>query len=198
MSFFGSRKEPERQRYPKAAPYAVPPRGRRRAPVPDRIDRVYIPHGVIESTSWIMGQFGKERRECYVWWGGYFIEDGIAQVTSAFCPDVGTDFGRVELHMHDFHCLHAALRQRDQALIAELHTHPPGGGGQNEVDAAHAAAPYPGFITIVVPNFAQPYFHDLRNCYVYEYLVNNCWKQLNPTQIAAKFTVEESLVVVRS
>ena len=50
----------------------------------------------------------------------------------------------------------------DQVLIAELHSHPPGAGGQNAVDAANGATTYPGFLTIVVPNFANPLFYDLQ------------------------------------
>ena len=40
-------------------------------------------------------------------------------------------------------------RIRDQVLIAELHTHPPGAGGQNEVVAAYDAVPYRDKKTLV-------------------------------------------------
>ncbi|MBW3595885.1 MAG: hypothetical protein KY475_01265 [Planctomycetes bacterium] len=145
-----------------------------------------------------MRAFGEEQRECYVWWGGYFTASGDAQVLTAYCPDIATDYGRIHLRLGDLHAIHGALRERDQVLIAELHTHPPGAGGQNEVDAAHAAAPYPGFITVVVPDFAAPFFHDLRRCHVYEYVRDNRWRQLDASAIADKFTVEESFVQVRS
>jgi hypothetical protein len=144
-----------------------------------------------------MRRFGMQQRECYVWWGGYFSNTGWGQVVSAYCLDVATDFGRIEFHTHEFHALHSRLRDRDQVLIAELHTHPPGAGGQNDVDAAHAAAPYPGFLTVVVPDFAYPFLHDIRDCYVYEYVARNTWIQLKREQIAQKFTIEESLIEVR-
>jgi hypothetical protein len=79
-------------------------------------------------------------------------------------------------------------------LIAELHTHPPGAGGQNDIDAAHAAAPYPGFVTIVVPNFASPILHDLRRCHVYEYVRDNSWRTLDALEIEKKFAIEETFV----
>src|SRR5206468_3948680 len=108
-----------------------------------------------------MRRFGREQRECYAWWGGSFTLAGDAYVATAYCPDVRTDYGRIQLDARDFAALHADLRARDQVLIAELHTHPPGAGGQNEVDAAHPAATYAGFLTIVVPDFAYPHLYDL-------------------------------------
>ena len=182
--------------YPSTSPYKNSSRGRRRIPVSERIDRVYVPLGVLEATSQVMRRFGMQQRECYVWWGGSFVADGVAQVASAYCPDIPTDYGRIYLGVRDFHALHRELRARDQVLIVELHTHPPGAGGQNEVDAAHPAAPYPGFLTIVVPDFAAPFLHDLRNCYVYRYIGSSDWQQLDRDQIAEKFTIEESLVMV--
>lgn len=182
--------------YLSAAPYAGWPQGRRRRPVPDRVGHVYVPLGVLEATSWVMRRFGHEHRECYAWWGGSFTPAGDAQVATAYCPEIQTDYGRIHLDVNDFAALHAQLRARDQVLIAELHTHPPGAGGQNEVDAAHPAATYPGFLSIVVPEFAYPHLHDLRRCYVYAYTGNGSWTELSEEQIERKFTVEEPLTLV--
>lgn len=177
-------------------PYLGDPIGRRRCAPPDTIRRVCVPQPVVKATSDVMGRIGREQRECYVWWGGWFSSNGLAQVATAYFPTVQTAFGRVAFGTEDFYRLHEQLRRRDQVLIAELHTHPPGAGGQNEVDAAHAAAPYPGFITVVVPDFAHPHFHDLRDCYVYEYIAANKWNQLSPDEIQAKFVIEETFVTV--
>ena len=182
--------------YPETVPYRGAPGGRRRVPIPDQIGRVYVPLAVIEVTSRVMRRFGTENRECYMWWGGYYTLTGDAQVTSAVCPDIPTDFGRIQFGVQQFYSLHAELRSRDQVLIAELHTHPPGAGGQNEVDAAHAAAPYSGFVSIVVPDFAFPYLWDLRQCYIYEYDSDSRWKQLDRAQVEEKITIEETLVMV--
>jgi hypothetical protein len=113
-----------------------------------------------------MWRFGREDRECYVWWGGYFTSDGDAQVLTAVYPEIPTTRGRVHLGLDALTMLHRELRVLDQVLLVELHSHPPGAGGQNEVDAAHPAATYAGFISIVVPDFADPSFHDLRRTYV--------------------------------
>lgn len=187
LNFFG----------PKSA--ALEPSGRRRQQgVPEYIRKFFIPTAILEATSRIMGRFGYEKRECYVWWGGYFNSDGVAHVLTAYSPIINTSYGRVHLQNQDLVAMHQELRNRDQLLIAELHTHPPGAGGQNEVDAAHPAAPYPGFISIVVPNFAHPRFDDLTEAFVYEYIKENRWRTLDSSEIRKRFVIEDSFVEVRT
>lgn len=183
--------------YPAERPYRAPPGARRRRPIPSPIGRVHVPLAVLEATSRVMRRYGDEGRECYVWWGGYFTADGDAQVVTALCPEVPTHFGRVHLEHRDLSALHERLRALDQLLIVELHTHPPGAGGQNHVDAANPAATYPGFVSIVVPDFAWPRFHDLRKSYVYEYIRDNEWRELEPGEIERRFVIEEPFVLVR-
>jgi hypothetical protein len=195
MIMLGQR-APREPQYPAVAPYRGRTGIRRRIPIPVQPGHIYVPLSVLEATSRVMRRFGDENRECYVWWGGSFNSAGDGQVATMYCPEVPTDFGRIELDRHDLAALHAELRARDQVLLVELHTHPPGAGGQNEVDAAHPAATYDGFITVVVPDFAYPYLHDLRRCYVYAYAGRCQWTQLSPDDIQVKFTIEEHSVMV--
>lgn len=183
--------------YPDERPFWAPPDGRRRRPIPYPIARVHIPLVVLEATSRVMMRYGEEGRECYIWWGGYFSANGDAQVVTALCPEVPTHFGRVYLERRDLSALHERLRTLDQVLVAELHTHPPGAGGQNDVDAANPAATYPGFVSIVVPDFAAPQFYDLRKSYVYEYIRANEWRELKSAEIERRFIIEEPFIVVR-
>ncbi len=182
---------PSRPAYPTVRPYAGPVPGRRARRVPERPGRVYVPLDVMRATSDVMRRHGRERREAYVWWGGYFLPDGDAQVVTALYPDVPTEHGRVHLDHQNLIALHERLRALDLVLVAELHTHPPGAGGQNDVDAANAAATYRGFVTIVVPDFAAPILHDLRTAYVYEYEGGDQWRELTETEIEGRFLVEE-------
>ena len=175
--------------YPTAAPYNSSRVARRRRSLPDQFGRIYVPLSVLKETDSVMRRFGRERRECYVWWGGYYA-DGEGQVISAIWPEVQTQFGRIHLTNQQLGILNAQLRNLDQILLVELHTHPPGAGGQNEVDAANSAATYPGFVSIVVPNFGFPHFWDLRETYVYEYIHNNRWRTLLREEIKEKFVIE--------
>lgn len=182
--------------YPAVGPYPTHSRLRRQQRIADGIRHVFVPLSVMRETSLIMGDFAAEQRECYVWWGGYCCPVGLAHVTTAYCPAIRTAYGEVHLHRQALHALHQALRKRDQILVAELHTHPPLAGGQNEVDAANAAAPFPGFITIVVPAFGLPLVHDLRRCHVYRYLMESKWTELAAEEIEQTFTIEEQFVRV--
>ncbi len=182
--------------YPTTRPYRSASGNRRRRPIPDNINRLYIPLAVLEATDRMMRRFGQEKRECYVWWSGYFTPDGEGQVLTALCPEMHSEYGRIHLQTRDLTALHSRLRENDQVLVAELHTHPPGAGGQNEVDAAYPAATYRGFISIVVPDFAFPIFHDLRNAYIYEYLGSGEWRQLERGEIEDRFVVEEWFLTV--
>lgn len=185
----GRSSDKDTEPYPAAAPYEPSGRARRRRSLPDQIGRIYVPLSVIKETDSVMRRFGRERRECYVWWGGYYA-DGDGQVISAIWPEVQTDFGRIHLTNQQLGILNAQLRKFDQVLLVELHTHPPGGGGQNEVDAANAAATYPGFVSIVVPNFGFPRVWDLRETHVYEYISKNQWRTLLREEIQEKFVIE--------
>ena len=182
--------------YPSQRPFVAPAGRRRKQPVPERIGRFYVPLPVIEATSKIMQRFGQEHRECYVWWGGYFNNDGDGQVLTALCPEIETSYGHIHLGVRELGALHSQLRKLDQVLLVELHSHPPGAGGQNEVDAEHPAATYRGFISIVVPDFAYPQLYDLRETYVYEYLESNEWRELDSSEIANRFVIEESFFSV--
>lgn len=184
------------EKYPGVRPYSSPTAGRRKTPVPDRIERFYVPLAVLHATSQFMGRFAQQQRECYVWWGGYFTQNG-GQVVTALCPEIRTKFGHIRLGTKELMALHNELRRLDHALLVELHSHPPGCGGQNDVDAAHPAATYPGFITVVVPDFGLPRFYDLSASHVYEYIRQNHWRQLAQSEVRSRFVIEEAGVLVR-
>lgn len=183
--------------YPASPPYRTHPTGRRRQRLPPRFERVVLPMSVLRATSDVVCRIGHEWREAYVWWGGYVTPDGVAQICTALVPEIGTLYGRVAFGLSEYSQLHEQLRQRDQILIAELHSHPPGAGGQNEVDAAHAAAPYPGFLSIVIPNFGFPFFHDVRSAHVYEYIADSNWTELSRDEIERRFCIEDTIVRVK-
>lgn len=173
------------------------PVARRRRAVPDRIQRYYIPSSVVKVTQDQMRRFGKERRECYIWWGGYFTTEEEGQVLTALCPNIATKFGRIHLTNPELVTLHNRLRSLDQVLLIELHTHPPGAGGQNEVDAAHPASTHHGFISIVVPDFGFLDLRHLEKTYVYEYIGSGQWRELDSDEIKARFVIEEPLCIVK-
>ena len=182
--------------YPGSRPYFSLAGGRRKRRIPEAIKKLHIPLAVLEATSRAMQCNGQEDRECYVWWGGYYTSEGDCQVVTALIPDAETTFGRIHLDNRQLSVLHTQLRDLDQVLVVELHTHPPGAGGQNDVDAAHPASTHKGFITIVVPDFAFPLFYDLRDAHVYEYQMQGNWRELSREEISERFVIEETAISV--
>ncbi len=83
--------------HPTTAPHVVSGGQRRRVPIPDEINRYYVPLSVVKRTEEFMQRFGHEERECYVWWGGYFTAGGDAQVVTALCPNINTEYGHIGL-----------------------------------------------------------------------------------------------------
>jgi hypothetical protein len=115
MVDFFRRKKASLSVYPTTRPYPSPVGGRRRRAIPDTIQRYYIPISVLQATDRVMRRFGKEKRECYVWWGGYFTGEGDGQVLTAIWPETRTDFGRIhfgtrELTTSHFKTLYNGLR----------------------------------------------------------------------------------------
>lgn len=186
----------QRSTYPTCRPYESPHGHRRQRPIPEQIGRYSIPLPVLEATGRFMRRFGEEQRECYVWWSGYFTSDGDGQILTALCPEIRSEFGQIHLGNRELTVLHRRLRELDQILLVELHTHPPDAGGQNEVDAAHPAVTYQGFIAMVVPDFAFPSLYDLRKIYVYEYHKSGRWRELESSEIQDRFVVEESSLII--
>ena len=72
--------------YPSTAPFRTIA-GCRRIPVPERITTVHVPLAVLEATSRIMREFGRERRECYVWWGGSFAPPNRCACCDGILPE---------------------------------------------------------------------------------------------------------------
>lgn len=175
---------------------AAPRRGgwqrRRSRPRPAAVHRFCIPSAVLQATGEVMQSHGRCRRECYVWWGGYHTRDGEAQVLTAYYPKVAAGPATVHLTTSDLLQLHQQLRDHDQTLIAELHTHP-GRGGQNSTDAANPAAVYAGFLSIVVPDYSFPTL-DLVQSHVYEYLSGGAWREWASTEKSGRLVVEPSCV----
>jgi hypothetical protein len=182
--------------YPARAPHRTSAGPRRRIRIPDVIQRYYVPLAVMQASDQFMRQFGREQRECYVWWGGYFTGNGNAQVVTALCPNLKTDYGHIRLGTLQLSALHSKLRELDQVLLVELHSHPPGADGQNTVDAAHPAVAYRGFVSIVVPDFGFPRFCDLTQSYVYEYVLASRWRQLTRSEIDSRFVIEDAVLLV--
>lgn len=166
---------------------------RRARPHPGRFSRFFVPRSVIDASDEIFREHRDEERECFLIWGGYPDGLGGATIASVIHPAVRSHYGRVALDRRTVHRVMECLRQRDQVLVAELHTHPPGAGGQNESDAGHTMSCHDGSIAVVVPDFGGPRFADLVGSFVYEYRTPQGWEGLGHAEVAERFLIDETL-----
>jgi len=182
--------------YPSVSPYRKEGTERRKHVITQSIYRYYIPLNIMKATDSYMSSHRKHETECFLFWGGYLLGRSEAQIVTLYYPKVITNYGRVYLSNKDITLLNQSLREHDQLLLIELHTHPYGTGGQNTVDASNALSYHNGFITIVVPDFGYPHFYDLRKCYIYEYQNKGLWQELEPDQIEDRFIIEDSIIEI--
>lgn len=169
---------------------------RRTRPHPGSFSRIFLPRSVFDASDVIFREHREEERECFLIWGGYPDGLGGAVVASVIHPVVNSLYGRVALERKEVHRIMECLRKKDQILIVELHTHPPGAGGQNESDAAHTMSCHNGSIAVVVPDFGAPRFSDLSNSFVYEYRTPSGWEALLRQEVTERFVIDETLFKV--
>jgi hypothetical protein len=85
-----------------------------------------------------------------------------------------------------------ALRQRDEKLVAQIHSHP-GEAFHSFGDSQHATSYHPGFISIVLPNFGKG-VHSLLDCAVFEF--RSGFEALTHEEIVARFVIQPQIVDV--
>lgn len=83
------------------------------------------------------------------------------------------DSGIVRFDGRYFDELWDLCRQRDLAVVADVHVHP-SGAGQSESDRAHPMISRAGHIAIIVPSFARKPVHR-RDLGIYEYRGGKQW-----------------------
>lgn len=183
--------------YPGSIPYTGSKGGRRKFIPQKPPQKYYVPLSVLKATNDVFKIFGNRRAEGYAWWAGYIVNGKMAQICTVMYPNIKTQYGHIHLDRQVLGCMHRRIIELDQILLVELHSHPPGAGGQNDVDAANSALFYTGFKTIVVPNFGLPQFYDLRNCHVYSYLNQGRWHEMDCNEISNCFVIDETCTEVK-
>jgi proteasome lid subunit RPN8/RPN11 len=86
----------------------------------------------------------------------------------------------------------AHLDQSGLSLIAQAHSHH-GSAFHSSTDDMNAASPWPGFMSIVVPNFGYVRADFWEAVEVYELLGAGKWHHLSLTDRHARFTTTEAL-----
>lgn len=91
----------------------------------------------------------------------------------------------------EIHWLLLQLRQRDEKLVAQLHTHRHG-ARHSPGDDEMATSFHDGFLSIVAPGFAAN-VRRIDQCIVHEYC-SGTFRPLAPAATAARFTIHAQLI----
>lgn len=177
-----------------ARPYVSPGNGRRTRGISGPIEKFYVPTAVLRETQTFIEKHGAEGTEAYVFWAGA-IADGEAYVTTCVYPTANARHGGVEVPLQKMTEINLELRDRDQLVLAQVHSHP-GVARHSPVDEEKAVSFHEGFVSIVVPDFGETPVYDLRDCGVYVYTVNDGWQLLDDGETEDRFVIEETILEV--
>jgi len=141
-------------------------KNRRSIPYPGMGTSLVVPIEIWERTLKTMRQFGKKHSEAIVFWGGV-ITGSWAQITGLYLPCHAAQGARAKLTPEESRWLLRKLRERDEKLIAQIHSHPslafhsPG-------DDEGAASFHTGYLSVVVPSFGRG-VSSFSDCAIFEY-----------------------------
>jgi hypothetical protein len=123
---------------------------------------------------------GEGRRECVVYWTGPIdaadTVDGIVQ------PPHEADWGWYEIDQPWLTRFFLELRAARRCVRAQIHTHPGAQTRHSPTDDGFAVAPHTGFVSIVLPHFAQGSV-SLDGAYVAELAADGNWVEQPATSI---------------
>jgi hypothetical protein len=137
---------------------------------------------------------GAEGTEAYVFWAGA-VADGEGYVSTCIYPTANARHGGVKVPLRKMTEINLELRDRDQLVLAQVHSHP-GVARHSPVDEEKAVSFHEGFVSIVVPDFGETPVYDLRDCGVYVYTADDGWRLLDDGEIEDQFAIEETVLEV--
>ena len=162
---------------------------------PKRILTYLVPKQILDESLKYLHNYGKNRMEGYMCWGGAILKNSNAIIRNCIYPKPS------ELSSHGF--LHAGVGlsavfeigeqvyEKREFLLAQLHTHA-FEAFHSSIDNNFPISHKAGFISIVVPFFATKRFYNNRtlvNCSVNEYLGFGKWRELSRGELRKRFKV---------
>lgn len=155
--------------------------------------RYYITSTLLNETLATLRKRGCRQQESIVLWAGKLNEDSKeAHILTSIVPKKGHWGGGVTLKYSFLLKLNDELHKRELLLLSQVHTHP-GDFGHSLGDELNAVSYRLGYISIVVPNFAN-YSVSFYDSYFYEYIGNWKWCLLTKDEVATRFTVVDSKI----
>jgi len=154
----------------------------------------YIASSVLRVTEDYLRAWGRKSLESLVLWGGRETAEGDYSVVTCYIPKQQHLGASVEVEENSMQEILSQLYHRKQALVAQVHTHPPGILHLSDIDRVRVPIHREGFIHIIVPDYCTRPLDDLLRCLVYEYLREYLWRPLASEEIRERFIIDDHKV----
>jgi hypothetical protein len=151
-----------------------------------------FPSGLWDRAATHLRANGAERLEQLILWAGYPVA-GAVVIASLLMPETEAEWGWVHVVPAEQPRIVEWLIQHRQLMFAEAHTH--GGGGpwateMSQEDRRHPAGRQDGFLTMIVPAYAQNGV-DLGRMGVWE-CRDLIWQKLSPQEVKGRIRIGEN------
>jgi hypothetical protein len=114
---------------------------------------IFIPAVAWERTLAVVRTYQRESSEALVFWGGVVTGEAM-QVTGVYVVGHNPQGGAVRLTPAESRWLVRRLREREEKLLAQVHSHG-GSAFHSWGDDEKAASFHPGYLSVVVPRFGR-------------------------------------------
>ena len=162
--------------------------------IPTTITQYHIPHSIFNDTLSQLRKVGDDYKEGIAYWPG-ILDKNEAIVTRVIFADNYPEFQNEEyfarVSLDTVFKIGDEIHDKNEILLAQIHTHPRE-AFHSYVDDTYPISHRIGFVSIVIPNFAQN-VTLLSECTILEYLGKARWNELLPKEVASKFIMEKIL-----
>jgi proteasome lid subunit RPN8/RPN11 len=157
--------------------------------------RVFLPSLVIDHTELMLRQHGLAGEEGFGVLAGA-LAGGDAFVSTVVIPRMESD-GQFhgEISEETVGKMLERLDHLDLVPIAQIHSHPQT-AFLSEIDAERPVIAVPGFLSIVIPNFAFIDLADVELWRVYEFQARRRWRELDGAERAERLVIDPSILQV--
>jgi proteasome lid subunit RPN8/RPN11 len=152
---------------------------------PSRLGGRYgVPPAITKTT---LAHLQGHRTEAVCFWLGRPSE-GVVTVAEVWVPRFTATAVSYDISPIEMLRLKSHLDASAQLIAIQVHSHP-GSAFHSGTDDLNAASPWPGFISIVVPNFGSIASDFWGAVQVYELLGGGRWQHLSDAEVRKRFII---------
>ena len=144
----------------------------------------HVPPGVTDNTLAHLRRYRTTEAVCF-WLGTQEIA-GQARVGEIWIPEFTATPVSYDIHPLEMLRLKSHLDESDRSLLVQVHSHP-GAAFHSSRDDMNAASPWPGFISIVIPDHGNILADFWEAAEIYELLGAGKWKHLTSQEKLERF-----------